>query len=489
MDDAGSDAGPSGEDAGSDAGTGEDAVRVRRFLRYSSPSGVEELPEDFAQNPVELFVVEGGARVLIPGSPVGPGEYVFPNVPRVPYFLRWGRDYVLTDARSVDLSDSYQLRSGAGELEGNSEVRLDVSNVEHWLGFPTPAPELHFFSEEVSTVTSRLATLTEEGDGRVQETLPEVYMPRFEQAHGDRAWVTQLSPRPLGDRPDGGIQHYLTAVRALHLPPFSHDGTAPLRIEGRLEPLEMSEVVVDWRATEFFSAAAEVHPSGGGTTSTFRLHRAAAPPAEVWNSRSELLRLSFRQATAYDVQGTLTYGNPARSQETVVGRASVSTLSTFELPDQSPVLTNRTTISVVDRLSRLAAGPIRPGVWPPRGLSVDGTEAYSPRTLAAGAPVVSWQPPSRGSPDAYVLSLIWFMGDAGRRFPFSAARIHMDGGTTSVQLPPGLLQPGHHYYFIVEAVGAEGDPVMDRPLALTDRIGVSRAQTHSGVFSIQAASP
>jgi hypothetical protein len=256
-----------------------------------------------------------------------------------------------------------------------------------------------------------------------------------------------------------------------------------------LEPLEMSEVVVDWRATEFFSAAAEVHPSNGSTSSTFRLHRAAAPPAEGWNSRSELLRLSLRQASAYDVQGTLTYGNPSRSPETVVGRAAVSSLATFELPDESPILATTTTISVNDYLSRLAAGPIRPGVWPPRGLSVDDTEAYSPRTLAADAPVVSWQPPSRGTPDTYVLRLMWFTGDVGSRFPFSAARIYVNGGTTSVRLPSGLLRPGHHYYFIVEAVRAEGYAVMDRPLALADRIGVSRAQTRSGVFSILAASP
>ncbi len=490
--DAGSDAGTAPGDAGTDGGMGDAEVRVRRFLRHVTPGGVEEVPEDFGRNPVELFVVEGESLVSVPGRPGAPGEYVFPNVPRAPYYVKAGTDYVLTDARAVDLSVNHHFRSGIEPLDGVSEVQLRVLDVEPWFGPRdpfAPYPRLNFFSEEVGYAALPLVRLEREGQSQVAESISLPALPWFDPARGDRAWVIQLSPRVLGQNPDGSLRHYLTAVGALHLPPLSHDGIGPLRIEGRLKRLEMREVTVDWRTTEFVSAAAEAHPLATVSSTTLRLYPALAAPAGGWDSRFELLQLAGPQTGAYDVQGALAYGNPSPSQEPVVGRATVSSVLTFMPPEEAPVQLLTVTLSVTGPLSQLAAGPIRPGVLPPRDLRVDGLEASSSRTLAAGGHVVSWQPPSQGTPDAYVLSLMLLHSEQEARYFLPEARLYVDGGATSVRLPSHLMQPGQRYALALEAVRSEGYAVSDRPLTLSNRLSVSRAQTLSGLLSLPARAP
>lgn len=488
MEDAGSDAGTDPGDAGTDGGVGNTRVRVRRVLRYVTPGGVEEVPGDFALNPVELFVVEGETLVPVPGRPGAPGEYVFPNVPRAPCYVKVGRDYVLTEARDVDLGFDSSFRAGIEYPDGGSTLHVNLWGLEPSFEPREPSapyPELHFVSEEVGYGHWPLVILYGAGRSEAVEYLPEQELPRFEQARGDRAWVTQLSPRVLGRRPDGSTQHYLTATRALHLPPFSHDGTAPLRIEGGLQELAMSELWLDWRTTEFASAAAQVHPAATPGTNSFRLYRMPAAPDPAWNSFFQLLRLSAPRGSLYDVFGTLQYGNPMASQESVAGLAVTSFNLTLE-PSETPPLVVTATVSHSARASQLAAGPIRPDVLPPRDLTVDGLEAYSARTLTAGSHMVSWQPPSQGTPDAYVLRLMFPFRDGEFLVPITEARFFVDGGTTSVRLPPGLMQPGQRYYLVLEAVRSEGYAVSDRPLALFNRLPISRAQTLSGLLSVPA---
>jgi hypothetical protein len=251
----------------------------------------------------------------------------------------------------------------------------------------------------------------------------------------------------------------------------------------------MNEVTVDWWATEFLSAAAEVHPAATAYSLSFRLYPTIAALEGGWNNRFELLSLSMSPGSAYDAQGTLAYGNPVPSRGAVVGRAMVFSKLTFELPDEAPVERVTVTLSINDTLSQLAARPIRPRVLPPRGLGVDGMEASSSRTLAAGGHVVSWQPPSQGVPDAYVLSVMKLYREQGTPFFLSSARLYVEGSATSIRLPSHLMQPGERYYLALEAVRSEGYAVSDKPLTLADRVSASRAQTVSGLLSIPAQAP
>lgn len=488
------DGGSSGSDAGTDAGPTDNAVRIRRFTRYLTASGYEERPEDFTQNPVHLFVVDDGTLVPVPGMAGGPGEYIFPDVPRTTYYVGVSNAYIATDTRNLDLSVSLLGRADARPAEPNPEegdmARVDVDGLEPWGGFRS---DLQFVSGELDFVGRPFLNTPQDGDVSIQEVAPmgndNGPVPVFEQERGDRAWVLQTAERDMGTQSDGGVMRYTTTVRAVHLPPFSYDGTAPMPIQGTLQELRMNELRLDWRVPDFAAFASEVHPEVTYRASSFFLQPAAHGPPEGWVGWSgELATMIRPRGDASAVQGTLVYGNPYPSNWGLVATATTSFQMSARLPgDDTTYSFGAGNVSVLDHASNLTAGPIVPRIRPPRELALDGTPAYGPRTLSLADHTVSWAPPASGVPDAYRLSVRRLEPLSNTQLvAFAWGSISVDGRSTSAVLPSRLLEPGRHYVLVVEAIRAEGYDVSDRPLMLIDRAVVSRAPAVTGVLSVPA---
>ncbi|MFP2931141.1 hypothetical protein ACLESO_39295 [Pyxidicoccus sp. 3LG] len=473
------------------------SVRVKRTLRNLTASGFTERPEDFTRNPVELFLEQGDALVPVTGAAGGPGEYVFPDVPDATYYVRFGTSYVVTTARSVDLGVNLLGRPDAPELETDSPVQLALSGLEPWyeasgpFGAENPSDEFLFVSEERGYAANMSPMTLSGGETSVNEGEVLMFgltgmMPRFEAERGDRAWVVQLSSRELGTLPGGRVQRYATATRALHLPPFSHDGTGPLSLEGALQPLSQAELALDWKVSDFAAHAAEVHPRATLNSSTFSLYPSAYGTSEGWIGYSgELLHLGRPRGEPSDFTGRLAYGNPFPSSWGLVAQVNHSFVVELTIPDEPPVRVTAN-ISVSNLPSRLLAGPVRPSLLPPRDLTLDGAEGYSSRAFAAGAHVVGWKPPSTGTPEAYTVSLRRLEDLGGFRIAIPTAQFYLEAGATSVRLPAGLLQPGEHYVVLVRAVEVEGHSASGKPFTLGESIDYSSAATLSGLLSIPA---
>jgi hypothetical protein len=497
--DSGTDGGSSGGDAGTDAGPTDNSVRVRRFTRYLTATGFDERPSDFAQNPVELFIEDGDTLVPITGMAGGPGEYVFPNVPRVTYYLKTGTTYVVTDSRNVDLSTNLLGRADAVALGTDSTASVALNGLEAWYQPAAtrredPDSELALIAEQVG-YSARYDPRVENGATSVNEEdaflLGETgNTPRFEAEKGDRAWVVQLNPRQFGTLSDGGTQRYRTAVRATQLPAFSHDGGQPLRIEGTLQPLTLNELPLDWRISSFAEHAAEVNPAATARSSSFALNPTAYQQAEWVGYSGELLRLERPLDDTSNAMGTLVYGNPYPSSWGMLATASTSFSMLVPIPGEEPFRVSASSY-LSGRPSAIAASPVVPRIRPPRNFTLDGTEAYTARTLTPGAHVIAWQPPSSGVPDAYLVRLQRINRIEGSSFRFlvTAGGIYLDGSATSARLPAGLLQPGQHYFLIVRAIQADGYSVSDKPLTLGDRIVTSEAGALSGLLTVPAQAP
>jgi hypothetical protein len=482
-------------DGGTDGGVSGDPVHVRRFARYLTASGFEERPVDLSQSPVELFLLQGDTFVSVAGTPAGPGEYVFPDVPRVTYYLKLGNDYLVTDSRDVDLSDNRMGRPEVVRLQNGLSMDMQVTGLEPWFqgpfprSRPNPASELQFMSEQVGVFGS-LSAVAETGatavsDSHVGLTSSTGPVPRFEKEKGDAAWVIQLNPRSLGALPDGGTQNYLTAVGALQLPPFSSSESQPVRVEGALQPLAMTPLELDWKVSAFAAAASEVHPAATFRRSTFYMDPAPhGVTAGVVGFTSSLLRLERPMWEAADAVGTLVYGNPFPATWDLRAMAVSTFIVSLPVPDSTPftVITN---IDVYAPASTLSGTPILPRIRPPRGLTLDGATAYDPRTVSADSHVLAWQEPSTGAPaDAYVVRVVRLGAPDDERIT-----VYLSGRTPSVRLPPGILQPGQRYYFDVRAVLAEGIDVSSHPFMLDNPLRSSIASAVSGVVTVQAQTP
>jgi hypothetical protein len=493
-------------DAGTDAGPADDAVRVRRFTRFRTAAGITEVPEDFTKNPVELFLEDGDALVPVPGQAGGPGELVFPDVPHVTYYLKVGPDYVKTDARGVDLSINTLGRSDIQTLSWPSRAYLDLRGLEPWQAYVFDSEvgplaeeaysQLHLVSEELGFAADMTPDYLDFGweyaIGEVDLFIGTDPMPRFEEARGDRARVVQLSPQPLysAPLPDGGIQEYVSAVRALHLPPFSHDGTQELPVAGTLAPLPMQELSLDWKVSAFAAHAAEVNPAAVLRSPHFRLYPAAYGLEDDWFGYSGfLIDFSRPFGLGTDVAGTLVYGNPYSSDWGLMARATVPFAVRVRADNNGESFRVVASSAVSRRVTPGDTRPFVPSIQPPRELTLDGTEAYSSRHLSAGTHVLEWKPPPGANADAYVVTLLRraYGGPYGPT-TVTAARLYTDGSATSVRLPAGLLQPATLYYLTVAAVDVEGR-VPPRPLALFDAADYSEASALSGLLSTHVQAP
>ncbi|MFP2931142.1 hypothetical protein ACLESO_39300 [Pyxidicoccus sp. 3LG] len=480
-----------------DGGTTDSSVRIKRVFRHHTAGGVEERPEDFTRNPVELFRLEGDALVAVSGAAGGPGEYVFPDVPQATYYVKQGTTYIVTEARSLDLGVNRLGRADATELEQSPTAFLLLDGLDPWHLYPggpsfleDPESRLELVSDELGLVADISPNLPDGVIVAEQEVFPILLsgpMKRFEQARGDKARLVQLSPQLFGTLPYGSVQRYVSASRVLELPPLSHDGTEALHLEGTLQPLPQSELPLDWKVSAFAAHAAEVSPTATLRDSRFHLYPAAYGLDAGWIGYSGgLLQLTRPFGVSADALGSLSFGNPTPSHWGLVADAS-SSFSVQVRDDFGALIRLTTGITVRDVASRLTAGPIVPRILPPRALTLDGTEAYSSRTLAAGAHVVGWQPPSSGAADAYVVVLRRrvFRDDGFPTFSTEAS-LYVDGGATSVRLPADLLKPGERYYLTVRAVLAGGYDVSDKPLMLQDRLPYSEAAALSGLLTVPA---
>ncbi|NMO19326.1 fibronectin type III domain-containing protein [Pyxidicoccus fallax] len=503
--DGGVDGGTSGRDGGTDAGSST-AVRVWSFTRYLTANGFVDRPDDVSH--IQLLVEEGDQLVPIPGRDGGPGESVFPDVPRVTYYLRWGHHYVVTDSRDLDLSGHRLGRPDFVTMDPDHEPTADIAlqGLETvWRPDPPPPfPTNPADPEAMLRVTSPqvgysgvidLGHSIENSSWNARdvsfyhEVIPA---PHIEPEKGDRVWVVQLNPRLLGALPDGGTQNYLTAVRGLELPPLAYDGGQPFPIQGTFQRLTMNELPLDWQISRFAAHAAEVNPAATLSTSLFRMEPTAYGPAESWvGYAGTVVEFQRPRGEPADARGTLVYGNPYPASWGLVAMASTSFRISYQIPGASLPAVTSVTSFVRGRPSDIGSGPIVPRIRPPLELTLDGTELYTSRTITSGGHVLAWRPPAAGTPNAYVVSLRRLMTDPNIANPYfvPAGFFYTRGSTTSVRLPSGLLQPGNTYFLTVRAVLAPGYDVSNKPFVIDDMVDYSAAHAMSGLLTVPPETP
>ncbi|MCP3138713.1 hypothetical protein [Pyxidicoccus xibeiensis] len=483
-----------------DAGVEDTQVRVKGFRRNLTASGfTEPRPEDFTQEPVQLFVEQGEALVPFTGAPGAAGEYLFTDVPDGTYYVRWGTNIIVTRNRDLDVSTNSLGRPDGQELEVEPRVDLELDGLEPWyqrsgpIGLNNPSDALQLISEERGHVadvspgldmTSGATSVREQGIYYASVTIGS--MPRFEAERGDRAWLVQQSSREWGTPPAGQVQRYHGASRGLHLPPFSTSSDTPLVLQGTLQPLPQQQLTLDWKVSEFANLASQVHPQATLRTSSFTVFVAAHGTRNGWVGYSgDLLNVYLARNSASDVTVPMTFGNPSPSTWGLVGGLS----HTFTVPATIPGEPERIitgSLYVSDEASRFTGRPLRPGLLPPRELTLDGAEGYTARTFTTGAHVIGWRHPAAGAPDAYRVRVRQMRGDAEFRTTVTAFGFYLDGDATSVRLPADVLQPGQYYFIDVGAIRAEGYDPTGKPFLISDVVTQSTAATVSGLLTVPA---
>lgn len=310
-------------------------------------------------------------------------------------------------------------------------------------------------------------------------------VPQFIAERGDRAWVNQFATREAGRLADSRRLGYETVVRSLQLPPFSHDAGTPLEVRGTFQPAPMTDVSLDWRLSAFAAYAPAAHPGATSSTSELDVFPAAHGLEYGWVGFSgELLVLLTPRGTTEDLVLPLSYGNPYPSTWGVLGQAIHGFRYPTTLSNGAAVVLGGS-IQTTDRMSALAAGAIVPRISPPRGLAIDGQDAYVARRLES-SPVVSWTPPELGTPSLYTLTLVRYdapLPETTQPLPVPVNRFYLPGSARAVRLPAGILQPGKDYVLRLTAFASPGVDLSSAPLVSYNRVPLYDATTVSGVLT------
>ncbi|MFP2901645.1 fibronectin type III domain-containing protein [Corallococcus sp. 4LFB] len=473
-----------------DAGT---SVLVTADTRFHSSAGVTVVPQDLSGRDVELLIPNGIDFDRRTGTPVA-GGLRFDDVPDGEYFLRSNRSYYLTRERHFDLGVNRIGRPDAVYVPlTESPVSAELFNLEPWqqyASYTEPGTALEVISTDVD-VYSSLGYLSEPAAGDTSFVDPEAAAyfstgygaPVLDASRGDRLYVNQLNSTVAGTLPSGGPLAYQSVVSSAHLPSFSFtpDGTTPLPLSATLAPVSQTPFSLEWRLSEFSRWRTDSNPTGTLNVSSMSLLPAPFGYQHGWvGYQGELLNVWLPRGEDGVIASRFAYGNPYPSSWGVVGTVSYSFRAPAPVVVGSRVHYPSGNIFITDRMDHLIAGPIQPGISPPRELRIDGVDAYVSRVVGANQPVISWRAPAMGTPRTYVVSVIQLIST------FTAnptLRFYVPGDKTQVRLPPGLLLPGSTYYVRVTADGSPNYEPSRAPYVTAELLPAVSADTYSAVFT------
>ncbi|NOK13575.1 fibronectin type III domain-containing protein [Corallococcus exercitus] len=473
-----------------DAGT---SVLVTADTRFHSSAGVTVVPQDLSGRDVELLIPNGIDFERRTGTPVA-GGLRFDDVPDGEYFLRSNRSYYLTRERHFDLGVNRIGRPDAVYVPvTESPVSAELFNLEPWqqyTSYTEPGTALEVVSADVD-VYSSLGSLSEPAAGDTSFVDPEAAAyfstaygaPVLDASRGDRLYVNQLNSTVVGTLPSGGPLAYQSVVSSAHLPSFSFtpDGTTSLPLAATLAPVRQTPFSLEWRLSEFSRWRTDSNPTGTINLSSMSLLPAPFGYQHGWvGYQGELFNLWLPRGEDGVIASRFAYGNPYPSSWGVVGTISYSFRSATPVVVGSRTHYPSGNIFITDRMDHLIAGPIQPGISPPRELRIDGVDAYVPRVVGTNQPVISWRAPAMRAPRNYVVSVLQLISTYAAT---PTLRFYVPGDRTQVRLPPGLLLPGTNYYVRVTADDSPNYEPSRAPYVTAELLPAVSADTFSAVFT------
>jgi hypothetical protein len=125
---------------------------------------------------------------------------------------------------------------------------------------------------------------------------------------------------------------------------------------------------------------------------------------------------------------------------------------------------------LVYRYDAQSAAPatIQPLVGAPAGPTIDGLDALAGTGLAgiARTPTLAWLPPAAGTPTSYRVAIVKLTASGAATVGTHVAELVVDGATTSLQLPAGLLEGAASYVARLTARSSPTDAGQATPLRM-----------------------
>ncbi|WNG16910.1 hypothetical protein [Cystobacter fuscus] len=461
-----------------DAGGGE--VHGSRVLHYRTD--LADFTQPIASELQAFALEEGGLRPLtVVTAPEG--TFRIPDAPAGQYYLRLGTFHLLTDSRFVNL-DLYSLgRQDAERATSRSAaVTVTASNL------PLQPLDTYPRWEAVSSNLGTSASVdTDEpvpaGQASVSG-LPATYnsyypeIPRLlDASRGDYLYFTHLIERDNGTSSYMAVDRFFT--QGVSLRP---DETTAL--EGVFQEARPRTLTLEWWRSRFEAYKLQVHPRVTTSEQDITISPTAWS-ADAWYGYSGDLMYSYSGAGLTDVVTSFTYGNPYPFSWGEVIILSHFSRIDVRLPGTSSGWL-RQGLKDTRRVADVAkGGPFAPRISPAQDVTVDGIDAQREHTLGSLTPRLRWKAPLLGTPSAYRVRITHLSANGNSTRTSHVA--YLSTKETSIDVFPGILQPGQKYVFMVSAYLTPGVDLSTHPYANQVLTDVASADAVSSILSTPAS--
>jgi hypothetical protein len=448
---------------------------------FVSDTGKTEQPVDLTQYDLAVLVYDSALGTFSnhPPTITGPGKFEVDTLPPGDRYVRYSRlgsapAYFVTSSSTLELGAARFGRPNLTRPSAGTTLVLNVTKAEAWQS----GDVLQFFSLGAGTIGLDVVGAATAGAPAANDTtltgltidysaltLENLVMGDA----GDRAHLTQLATRSLLG---GGT--YLAASRLFSMPAFTLTDGATTTVSGEFTTMPTTTVSVDYKASQFESAATSCNPSA---TILGRVVGASSQPAAELGSFSGSLDMLLYQAPdASDLVTTFTVGDPfSPAWKLFLGAGTVFSRD-YALPSSTPASARgrvelRTLPSASTRLAPLVGCVQNP--------TVGGQDALADRTGAGRSPSIAFGAPSVGTADGYEIVLHGLVDRSGETVRVQAGRIVTAG--RQVVVPPGILIAGTSYSLTIRAFARPAIDMNVRPEAQAFPGGM--AETLGGVIT------
>lgn len=260
----------------------------------------------------------------------------------------------------------------------------------------------------------------------------------------------------LGKHTSNGLD-YVSLDRMFEVPSFTMVNNTEHEIAGAFTTTPSSSLPLSINVASFNQFASSAAPSV--TQKSIQGSAYAAVSTDVIESPPLLSFAQIVDGVTVMNFGTLTYGDPFPSSWKRMFKVQVGYTVPYTWNSQTGTL-NALVVRVMTKATA-EAGIIDARIGPPTSVMFDGENALTDTSISP-VPVVSWSPPTFGTPTDYEVQVYEAKsGTSGLTFS-SVLRILTK--ETSVRIPAGYLHGQRQYVFVVRARSREGVDVHGTPL-------------------------
>ena len=415
------------------------------------------VPLDLSIRPVAAYVLSGGVYTQIPGTGNADGTFTIPNVPKGPYLLRLGGQYLWTSNTKVNADYYYRSRSSAAAPVNDTTLTFNLTNLNLW-------QDTDFF--ELIDPNSAAFGLFPGVTGETTFTGTFPYTSALnDSTQGDKTYFLQLITQPLGGYP------FVAAGRYFKPSNFFQTDGGDTAVSGKLKSVTQNQTFRANISGAYLAAQAlAVNPRAVLTETTVALDAYPGSLAKGWlTSCPDLVAYSLGTAetpmlTVDQDFGDVLYGNPFPQGWPLFAIYQYNAATTYLAPGATNPVAIPSSVDGNTTILPAEGSPLQPLVGPVTNPTVGGFNFFAFESGIGLTPTLTWTPPYVGTANLYAVYVYQLDSDGVDTFYGQIGRLQTQ--EMSIVIPDGMLQPGVPYVFMIRAYNRPGVNVPIMPYVL-----------------------